>query len=138
MYPTDPIPLAYTNNALQAAFINWLLNGTPMPPSAPGVTYPSLASGQLVLNTAAAEGFPTIPGFPFAGDQAWPPFVYDFGPQEDYSNQSGVPTIQPPNITQVLLGPRRRKSTRTATRPRSAEFPRCWARRRSAPMSAGT
>jgi hypothetical protein len=101
-YPSDPIPETYTNNALQAAFINWLLNGIAMPPSAPGVTYPSLASGQLVLNTAAAEGFPTVPGFPFAGNQAWPPFVYDFGPQEDYSNQSGIPTIQPPNITQVL------------------------------------
>jgi Alpha/beta hydrolase domain/FG-GAP-like repeat len=101
-YPSDPIPLGFTNNALQAAFINLLLNGTPMPPSAAGVTYPSLASGQLVPNTAAAEGFPTIPGFPFAGNQAWPPFVYDFGPLEDYSNQSGIPTIQPPNIQQVL------------------------------------
>jgi hypothetical protein len=101
-YPSDPIPLTFTNNALQAAFIGLLLNGTPMPPSAPGLTYPSLASGQLVLNTAAAEGFPTIPGFPYAGDQAWAPFVYDFGPLEDYSNQSGIPTIQPPNITQVL------------------------------------
>jgi hypothetical protein len=101
-YPSDPIPETYTNNALQAAFINWLLNGIAMPPSAPGVTYPSLASGQLVLNTAAAEGFPTVPGFPFAGNQAWTPFVYDFGPQEDYSNQSGIPTIQPPSITQVL------------------------------------
>jgi hypothetical protein len=101
-YPSDPIPLTYTNNALQAAFISWLLKGTPMPPSAAGVTYPSLAGGQLVLNTAAAEGFPTIPGFPFAGNQAWPPFVYDFGPGENYSNQSGIPTIQPPNITQVL------------------------------------
>jgi hypothetical protein len=101
-YPSDPIPLTYTNNALQAAFINLLLNGTPMPPSAAGVTYPSLASGQLVLNTAAAEGFPTIPGFPFAGDQAWAPFVYDFGPLENYAKQSGIPTIQPPNIQQVL------------------------------------
>ena len=101
-YPSDPIPLTYTNNALQAAFIGLLLNGTPMPPSAAGVTYPSLTGGQLVLNTKAAEGFPTIPGFPFAGDQAWPPFVYDFGPLENYANQTGIPTIQPPNITQVL------------------------------------
>src|SRR5262249_19322016 len=100
--PVRSIPLTYTNNALQAAFINLLLNGTPMPPSAAGVTYPSVASGQLVLNTAAEEGFPNIPGFPYAGDQAWPPFVYDFGPLLDYSNQSGIPTIQPPNITQVL------------------------------------
>src|ERR1700722_16745211 len=98
----DPIPETYTNNALQADFINLLVNGIAMPPSAAGVTYPSLAGGQLVLNTAAAEGFPTVPGFPFAGDQAWPPFVYDFGPLENYANQTGIPTIQPPNITQVL------------------------------------
>jgi hypothetical protein len=101
-YPSDPIPLTYTNNALQAAFINWLMNGTPMPPSAPGVTYPSLESGQLVPDVAAYIGFPTIPGFPFAGDQAWPPFIYDFGPQENYANQSGIPTIQPPKIQYVL------------------------------------
>jgi hypothetical protein len=101
-YPSDPIPLTYTNNALQAAFIGWLLNGTPMPPSAAGVTYPSLASGQLVPNTQSAEGFPAIPGFPFGGNQAWPPFVYDFGPQENYDQESGIPTIQPPNIQQVL------------------------------------
>ena len=33
---------------------------------------------------------------------AWPPFVYDFGPGVDYSRQTGVPTIQPPTIQQVL------------------------------------
>ena len=72
-YPSDPIPLTYTNNALQAAFIGLLLNGTPMPPSIPGVTYPSLASGQLVPNTQAAEGFPNIPGFPFGGESGMAP-----------------------------------------------------------------
>lgn len=97
-YPTDPIPETYTNNALQADFINWLMNGIAMPPS----VYPTLARGELVVNTASAEGFPTIPGFPFAGNQAWPPFVYDFGPGENYDQESGIPTTQPPNITQVL------------------------------------
>jgi alpha/beta hydrolase family protein/IPT/TIG domain-containing protein/VCBS repeat protein len=97
-YPTDPIPETYTNNALQADFINWLMNGIAMPPS----VYPTLARGELVPNIAMAEGFPTIPGFPFAGNQAWPPFVYDFGPDENYDQQSGIPTTQPPHITQVL------------------------------------
>ena len=95
---TSTIPETYTNNALQAAFINWLLYGTAMPPSA----YPTLAKGELVVNTAAAEGFPTVPNFPFEGTQAWPPFTYDFGPGENYDQESGIPTIQPPNITQVL------------------------------------
>jgi hypothetical protein len=96
--PSDPIPETYTNNALQADFIEWLMSGTTMPSSA----YPTLASGELVLNNAIAEGFPNIPGFTFAGDQAWPPFVYDFGPGENYDQESGIPTIEPPNITQVL------------------------------------
>ncbi len=102
--PNSPVPLAYTNNALQASFINLLMNGAPMPPSIAGVTYPSLAAGQLVPNTQAAEGFPNIPGVTYAGNQEWVPFVYNFGPNENYDQESGVPTIQPPTITQVLPG----------------------------------
>jgi hypothetical protein len=96
--PNDPIPEAFTNNALQYDFIQLLMNGIPMPRS----VYPTLSSGQLVLNTQEAEGFPNVPGLPFRGTQAWPPFVYDFGPRENYDQQSGVPTIQPPNIEKVL------------------------------------
>jgi len=55
-----------------------------------------------VPNTAAAEGFPNFPFLPYHGDQAWPPFVYDFGPGENYDQESGVPTIQPPIINGVL------------------------------------
>lgn len=95
----DPIPETFTNNALTYAFIQLLMSGTPMPPS----VYPTLARGELVPNTAAAEGFPNnIPNLPYHGDQAWPPFVYDFGPGENYDQESGVPTIQPPFIKAVL------------------------------------
>jgi len=99
--PQDPIPLAFTNSALQYDFIQLIMNGVAMPPS----VYPTLASGQLVPNTQEAEGFPNIPNSPlspFGGTQAWPPFVYDFGPKEDYRQESGIPTIQPPIIDQVL------------------------------------
>ena len=41
-YPSNPNGENYTNNALQADFIDFLMNGTPMPPSNPGVTYPTL------------------------------------------------------------------------------------------------
>jgi hypothetical protein len=98
LLPQDPFPLTYTNNALTYAFIQLLMSGTPMPPS----VYPTLARGELVPNTAAAEGFPNIPGLPYQGDQAWPPFVYDFGRGENYDQESGVPTIQPPIIKRVL------------------------------------
>jgi hypothetical protein len=94
----NPIPETFTNNALTYAFIQLLTPGTPMPPS----VYPTLARRELVPNTAAAEGFPNIPGLPYQGDQAWPPFVYDFGPGENYDQESGVPTIQPPIIKSVL------------------------------------
>lgn len=93
----DPIPESFTNNALTYAFIQLLMSGTPMPPS----VYPTLARGELVPNTAAAEGFPALPRLSFHGDQAWPPFVYDFGPEENYDQESGVPTIQPPIIKGV-------------------------------------
>jgi len=100
--PTSPIPATHTNNALTWAFAQLIMSGTPMPPSA----YPTLARGELVLNTAAAEGYPdfhvTVPRLTFHGDQAWVPFVYDFGPGEDYDQQSGIPTIQPPIIKSVL------------------------------------
>lgn len=95
----DPIPETFTNNALTYAFIQLLMAGTPMPPS----VYPTLARGELVPNNSAAEGFPNnIPGLSYSGDQAWPPFVYDFGPRENYDQESGIPDIQPPIIKTVL------------------------------------
>jgi Alpha/beta hydrolase domain len=101
-YPSNPNPETETNNALQADFVDLLMKGRPMPPSIPGITYPTLLERQLVPPTQAAEGFPNIPGFPFGGNMAWPPFVYNFGPEVNYAQQSGIPTIQPPIIERVL------------------------------------
>jgi len=100
--PTSPIPATHTNNALNYALIQLIMQGTPMPPS----VYPTVARGELLPNTAAALGYPdfsvTVPRLTYRGDQEWPPFVYDFGPGENYDQQSGIPTIQPPIITTVL------------------------------------
>lgn len=101
-YPSNPNPENFTNNALQADFVAFIMKGTPMPLSIPGVTYPTLTSRQLVPPTQGEEGFPSVPGFPFGGNMAWPPFVYNFGPEVDYAQQTGIPTIQPPIIQQVL------------------------------------
>ena len=101
-YPGNPNGENFTNNALLADFIDFLMKGRPMPSSIPGVTYPTLAERQLVPPNAHDLGFPNIPGFPYGGDMAWPPFVFDFGRQVDYSQQSGIPTIQPPIIREVL------------------------------------
>ena len=100
MYPTSPIPENFTNNALQSDFVQFLMNGTPMPPSVSGLTFPSFAQGQLIPSTSVS--WPAIPGVPYAGNQALPPIIYNFGPGENYANQSGVPTIEPPTIQQVL------------------------------------
>ena len=102
MFPSNPNGENFTNNALQADFISFLMTGRPMPRSLPGVTYPSLFTRQLVPNTQRDVGFPNIPGFPYGGNNAWPPIVYDFGPGVNYEEQTGVATIQPPTVKKVL------------------------------------
>jgi len=82
---------------------NWITNGTLTPPS----KYPTLASGTLVDPTQAAMGFPSgIPGLPytvFAPENfVNPVFDYDWGPQFDEYNATGVPTNLPPNIKSVI------------------------------------
>lgn len=98
IYPSNPNPSSDTYNALQDDFIDFIMNGTAMPPSA----YPKLSQGQLVEATQASVGFPNIPGYPYGGDKLWPAMSYDFGPGVDYSNQSGIMSIQPPTVKAVL------------------------------------
>jgi len=102
MYPSNLNPETQTNNALLADFIQLLMTGAPMPTSTRGVEWPSVQHGQLVANNAADVGFPNIPGFRYGGNNAWPPIVYDFGPGVDYDQQTGVASIQPPTVLQVL------------------------------------
>jgi len=73
-----------------------------MPDSNPGSQWPTVQHGQLVANTAQAVGFPNIPGFPYGGNNAWPPIVYDFGDGVNYDQETGVASIQPPTVQQVL------------------------------------
>jgi len=102
MYPVSPNPERETNAALLADFIQFLMTGAPMPASTPGSTWPTVQGRQLVANKAADVGFPVIPGFPYGGNNAWPPIVYDFGPGVDYAQQTGVASIQPPKVLQVF------------------------------------
>ena len=98
VYPANANPESDQNNALQDAFFALVMNGTPMPPDA----YPKLSQGQLVVATQSNVGFPNIPGYPYQGNNLWPVIKYDFGPGVDYSNQSGIMTIQPPIVDAVL------------------------------------
>ena len=102
MYPSNLNPETQTNNALLQDFIQLLMTGAAMPTSTPGDEWPTVQHRQLVANNAGDVGFPNIPGFPYGGNNAWPPIVYDFGPGVDYDQQTGVASVQPPKVLQVL------------------------------------
>ncbi len=105
--PSNPVPHTETVNAIRMHFRNWVMHGTEPPPS----RYPTLApqpgqaSGTLALANKKDIGFPTLPGLrptiPEA-DFIMPVLDYDWGPQFNALDGSGVPTNAPPPIKQVL------------------------------------
>jgi hypothetical protein len=103
-FPSNPLPQTETVNALRFHFRNWVMNGTPPPPS----RYPTLAGKNLVDPTSAAMGFPTIPAvLASANPNAPNNFIqamldYDWGPGLDYSENIGFHSFEPPVIKQVI------------------------------------
>jgi hypothetical protein len=96
----NPVPHTETVNAIRAHFRDWVMKGTEPPPS----RYPNLASGTLVDANNLAMGFPAIPGLP-AGTPSGlinPSLDYDFGPDFNYLDGSGVETVVPPRIKHVV------------------------------------
>lgn len=85
-------------NALGVALVDWVVDGIEPPPSA----YPTLANGDLAQNTASAMGFPTIPGAIGPDGLAVGLMDYDFGPDLNYNDFSGVLSNQPPSIRQTI------------------------------------
>ncbi len=105
--PPNPVPLTQTHNALRVHFRNWVMKGTPPPPS----RFPTLAKGELVPAHKVAMGFPNLPGLRDTvpePDFIMPVHDYDMGPQFNPRDASGVPTLTPPRIKQSLamLAPR--------------------------------
>ena len=103
MFRANPVPETELVNVLRVGMRNWLLNGTPPPPS----RYPTLTGGNLVDPTQTAMGFPSgVPGVPSSiflpENFVNPVFDYDWGPQFDPSDATGVPTNLPPAIRQVI------------------------------------
>ena len=76
------------------------MKGTLPPPS----VWPRLEKGELVDATKSAMGFPTIPGVPptLPSNFIMPTLDYDWGPDFNYNDGSGVPTRMPPPIKQVI------------------------------------
>lgn len=99
----NPMPHTHLENLLRPAMRDWVLKGVPPPPS----RYPTLASKALVNPTKSDMGFPSnVPGIPdsifLPENFAWPVFDYDWGPDYDRSEASGVPTNIPPPIQRVI------------------------------------
>ena len=99
--PANPMPHAQTVNALRVHFRNWVMKATPPPPS----RYPTLGRGQLAEANKAAIGFPTLPGLRATvpePDFIMPVHDYDWGPQFNALDGSGVASLAPPRIKQSL------------------------------------
>lgn len=105
--PANPMPHLQTVNALRAHFRNWVVKGVPPPPS----RFPTLAPrpGETSATLAAANkeaiGMPALPGLrptvPEA-DFIMPVFDYDWGPQFNAVDGSGIAANAPPPIRRIL------------------------------------
>jgi hypothetical protein len=101
MLPANPVPHTQTVNALRVHFRDWVMKGTPPPPS----RYPTLADATLARADKASIGFPTLPGLRASvpeSDFIMPVHDYDWGPQFNAQDGSGIASIAPPRIQRVL------------------------------------
>lgn len=96
--PANPNPESDTMRALTVALIDWVTKGIEPPPS----RYPRLDRGELGPATKAGIGFPAIPGVPSPDGLVNPVFDYDFGPDFNYNDESGLITKQPPAVRQII------------------------------------
>jgi hypothetical protein len=64
--------------------------------------YPRVSDGTLVPATAAAIGWPAIPGAPTPDGVMNSVLDYDFGPNFNYNDHSGVIDNVPPPVKQVI------------------------------------
>ena len=98
MLPYNPNPMNEINRALLVALEAWVVKGIDPPPS----VYPKLADGTLVPATAAAMGFPVLPGMPIPDGIANPLLVYELGDRFNANDLSGIPASQPVAIGAVI------------------------------------
>ncbi len=99
--PANPMPHTETVNALTVHFRNWVMKNTPPPAS----RFPTMRERQLVEADKSAMGFPTLPGLkPTMPEPGFinPMLDYDFGPDFDPNDVSGVPANAVPRIKQVI------------------------------------
>ncbi len=105
--PPNPVPHTQTVNALRVHFRDWVMKGRPPPAS----RYPTLRGHTLAAADKAGIGFPSLPGLRASvpePDFIMPVLDYDWGPQFNPQDGSGIVSNAPPAIRQVLkmLAPR--------------------------------
>ena len=101
MLPANPVPHVQTVNAIRVHFRNWVLRGVPPPPS----RWPKLADGTLARANKGSIGFPTLPGLRATVPEAdfiMPVHDLDWGAEFNARDGSGIASIAPPRIKQVL------------------------------------
>ena len=103
----NPVPATQLVNRLRVALREWVLDGTEPPASKWPRMSAANAERTLVEANKTAMGFPSgVPGIPnsiFEPENfAFPIFGYDWGPDYDHFNASGVPTNVPPPIDSVV------------------------------------
>jgi len=103
----NPVPATGLVNRMRAALRDWVVNGTPPPPSRWPLMLGAKNERNLVEPTKAAMGFPSgVPGIPdsiFLPETfVFPVFDYDWGPDYDHFEASGVPGNAPPPILHVI------------------------------------
>jgi hypothetical protein len=96
--PGNANPMNDQFRALNVVLVDWVVNGTAPPDS----RYPTLGRGELVPATAAAVGFPSIPGLRPIDGLVKVVLDYDYGPDYVANDVSGVITLVPPRIVQSI------------------------------------
>ena len=97
----NPVPQTQTVNALRVHFRDWVVKGPLPPPS----RYPALAQNTLAEANKTTIGFPTLPELRSTLpelDFIMPVHDYDWGPQFNADDSSGIAKNAPPRIRQVL------------------------------------
>lgn len=96
--PGNPAPTGPGMRVALRALVDWVRGGKEPPAS----RYPTLAAGDLVAPSAAAMGWPAIPGAPLPDGKLNPLYDYDFGKTFVARDVSGAAERQPPLVLGTL------------------------------------
>lgn len=94
----NPNPETDQMRALTLSLVRWVVDGKEPPASA----YPRRSRSELVRDVPDSYRFPDLAAAPRPYGLANPLLVYDFGPDFDYVDMSGIIVKEPPKIIAVV------------------------------------